>query len=261
MSAAGDAFQKGDIAGAVAAATAAVKAQPREPGPRWLLAEMLLFAGELERADRALDAVIEDNPSPTVMEFRHLLRAEQWRSQCFAEGRLPKFQGDDPTPAQKAAMQAVVLLRAGDAEGAARAAAEAEEQRPRVAGKHDGTAFDDLRDVDDVFAPVLELHTAGGDYMWVPMERLRALSLEAPKRPRDLYWRRCTIEMKDGQEGVVYLPLLYPWTRKDSADALRLGRTTEWTEGPGPVRGLGQRVFLAGEEALPLADAKDIAFD
>ncbi len=261
MSTAGESFMAGDIEGAVAAATAAVKAQPREPGPRWLLAEMLLFAGEFERADRALDAVIEDNPSPTVMEFRQLLRAEVVRRQVLSEGRVPKFQGEDPTPAQKAAAQAVTLLRAGDHAGAAAAAAEVESLRPRVPGKAGDAAFDDLRDADDIFAGMVEVHTAGGEYMWVPVERLRALSFEAPKRPRDLYWRRCAIEMKDGQEGVVYMPTIYPWTAKDMPNPLRLGRGTEWQEDAGLVRGLGMREFLVGEEAKTLAELTDITFD
>jgi type VI secretion system protein ImpE len=261
MSTAGEAFMAGDIEGAVAAATAAVKAQPREPGPRWLLAEMLLFAGEYERADRALDAVIEDNPSPTVMEFRQLLRAEVVRHQVAKDGRVPKFQGEDPTDAQKAAAHALTLLRAGDKAGAAAAAAEVESLRPRVPGKAGDVAFDDLRDADDIFAGMIEVHTAGGEYMWVPVERLRALSFEAPKRPRDLYWRRCTIEMKDGQEGVVYVPAIYPWTAKDMPNPLRLGRGTEWQEDAGLVRGLGMREFLVGEEAKTLAELTDITFD
>ena len=261
MSTAGEAFKAGDIEGAVAAATAAVKAAPREAGPRWLLAELLVFAGDLERADRALDAVIEDSPSPTVMEFRQLIRGEAVRRQVLFEGRVPKFQGEDPTDAQKAAAHAMTLLRAGDHAGAAAAAAEAEALRPRVPGTIDGAAFDDFRDADDLFAPMIEVHTAGGEYLWVPTERLRMLSFDAPKRPRDLFWRRCTIEMKDGQEGVVYVPMIYPWTAKDMPNPLRLGRGTEWQEDQGLVRGLGMREFLVGEEARTLAEIEEIAFD
>lgn len=261
MSTAGDAFKAGDIEGAVAAATAAVKAAPREAGPRWLLAEMLVFAGELERADRALDAVIEDSPSPTVMEFRQLIRGEAVRRQVLAEGRVPKFQGEDPTEAQKAAAQVLTLTRAGDKAGAAAAAAQVEALRPRVTGRMGDVAFDDFRDVDDVFAAMIEVHTAGGEYMWVPTERLRMLSFDAPKRPRDLFWRRCTIEMKDGQEGVVYIPAIYPGTTKDMPNPLRLGRTTEWQEESGLVRGLGMRDFLVGEEAKTLAELDEISFD
>jgi len=261
MSTAGDAFKAGDIEGAVAAATAAVKAAPREAGPRWLLAEMLVFAGEFERADRALDAVIEETPSPTVMEFRQLIRGEVVRRQVLLEGRVPKFQGEDPTEAQKAGARAVTMLRAGDHAGAAAAAAECEELRPRVTGKIDGAAFDDFRDADDIFAAMIECHTAGGEYLWVPTERLRMLSFDAPKRPRDLFWRRCTIEMKDGQEGVVYIPTIYPWTAKDMPNPLRLGRGTEWQDDGGLVRGLGLREFLVGEGARSLTELEEIAFD
>jgi type VI secretion system protein ImpE len=261
MTTAGDAFKAGDIEGAVAAATAAVKAAPREAGARWLLAEMLVFAGEFERADRSLDAVLEETPSPTVMEFRQLIRGEVVRRQVLTEGRVPKFQGEDPTDAQKAAAQAVTLLRAGDQAGAAAAAAEVEALRPRVAGKVGDVAFDDFRDVDDIFAAMIEVHTAGGEYMWVPTERLRALSFDAPKRPRDLYWRRATIEMKDGQEGVVYIPVVYPWTAKNMPNPLRLGRGTEWQENAGLVRGLGGREFLVGDEAKTLAEFDELIFD
>ncbi len=261
MTTAGEAFKAGDIDGAVAAAMATVKSSPRDAGARWLLSEMLLFAGDFERADRALDAVIEETPSPTVMEFRQLLRAEVARRQVFTEGRVPKFQGEDPTEAQKAAAQAVTLLRAGDTAGAAEAAAQVEAQRPRTPGKLDGASFDDLRDADDVLAAILEVHTTGGEYMWVPLERLRALSFDEPKRPRDLFWRRCSIEMKDGQEGVVYVPTIYPWTTKTLPNPLRLGRGTEWQDDNGLVRGLGMREFLVGEEAKSLAELGEVTFD
>ncbi len=264
----GDAFQSGDLPGAIAAATAAVRAAPRDAGQRWLLAELLLFNGEVERADRALDAVIEDQPSPSVLEFRRLLRAEEARRQVFAEGRLPKFQGDDPTPAQTAALQALTLSRLGDAAGAAAAAAEAEALRPRVAGEvaaggenAPGVAFDDLRDVDDLMAPQIELLTSAGEYMWAPLERLASLEFEAARRPRDLLWRRAAIALKDGTEGVVYLPAVYPWFDAATPPALRLGRETDWTDAAaGPVRGLGQRMLLVGEEALALRDISALRF-
>lgn len=259
MTALTNAFQAGDLAGALAAATAAVKAEPRDAGARWLLAEMLLFAGEVGRADRVLDAAALGQPSPPVLEFRRLLRAEEQRRRVFREGGVPKLQGDAATPAQAAALRALVELRAGDAAGAARAAAEAETLRPRAPGDSDGTAFDDLRDADDLFAPLFEVLTAGGDYMWVPVERIRTLAFDPPRRPRDLYWRRCTITLKDGTEGLVFIPAVYPWTDPATPDALKLGRATDWAEGE-PVRGRGQRILLAGESALPLAEAGTLNF-
>lgn len=269
MSAIRTAFEAGDLQGAVAAANAAVKSAPRDFGARWVLAEMLLFAGELERADRILDAVIAEEPSPAVLEFRRLLRAAEHRRRVFGkEGAAPKLQGEEATAAQTACLRALVELRAGNPEAAAAAAAEAEERRPRVPGTHRPAgpgaapvAFDDLRDADDLFSPFLEALTMAGDYMWIPLERVRALEFEAPKRPRDLCWRRASIEMKDGQEGVIYVPAIYPWGDGGMPDGLRLGRTTDWLDaGGGPVRGLGQRVLLAGEEALALNEAGALHF-
>jgi len=265
MTTAGDAFRNGDLAGAVAAATAAVKAAPADPGARWLLAEMLLFSGDADRADKMLDAAALHEPNPAVMEFRRLLRCEVQRQQCWREGRVPKFQGDDPTPAQHAVLRALTLTRTGDAAGAAAAAAQAEQLRPRAPGEvtsASGTreSFDDMRDADDLFSPIVEVLTTAGDYMWVPVERIRSLGFDAPRRPRDLYWRRCSIELKDGTEGVVFMPVTYPPGGPDGTDAIRLGRVTEWSEGDGPVRGGGQRVLLAGENALPLIEVATLTF-
>jgi type VI secretion system protein ImpE len=261
MSEAGAAFEAGNLTAALAAATAAVKARPREPGTRWLLAEMLVFAGEIERADRILDAAALEDPSPAVLEFRRLLRAEEARKRCLTQGGAPKMQGEEATPALAAALRSLVELRAGTPEAAAAAAAEAESLRPRAPGKAGDAAFDDFRDADDVFAPMVELITAAGDYMWVPVERIRRLDFDAPRRPRDLYWRRCTIELKDGTEGLVFVPAVYLWTDPATPDLLKLGRETDWPDAKGgPQRGLGRRLFLAGEEALDVMALDAVAF-
>jgi type VI secretion system protein ImpE len=193
MSTAGEAFKAGDIEAAVAAATAAVKAPAaRFRSARWLLAEMLLFAGEFERADRALDAVVEDEPvahragvPPAAAGRGGAPPGARRRPRAEVPGR-----GSDARA--EGGRARADLLRAGDHAGAAAAAAEAEACAAACPAGAGDAAFDDFRDADDIFAAIIEVHTAGGEYMWVPVERLRALSFEAPKRPRDLYWRRCS---------------------------------------------------------------------
>ena len=54
---AGDLFRAGKLAPAIEAANAEVRRAPADLGARVLLAELLLFAGSLERADVILDAV------------------------------------------------------------------------------------------------------------------------------------------------------------------------------------------------------------
>jgi len=263
----GDALRAGDVTGALTAATAAVKAAPTDADARWLMAEILLVTGDAERADRMLDAAALQEPNPAVLEFRRLLRAEVTRRQVLHEGRAPKYQGDDATPAQQAALRARMLLRLGDAVGAAAAAEDVESLRSLAPGRHTDAAgavvpFDDLRDADDLLAAELEVLTTAGDHMLVPVSRVRSLVFDAPRRLRDLVWRRCSIDLKDGTEGIVFLPALYLGARPETDNALLLGRATEWTDpADGPVRGRGQRLLLVGEEAMPFQSLHSLEFD
>ena len=267
MTTAGDALRAGDIAGALAAATAAVKAKPTDADARWLMAEMLLITGDAERADRMLDAAALHEPNPAVLEFRKLLRAEVLRMQVLRDGREPKYQGGEATPAQQAALRARMLVRLGDLPGALAAAEEVETLRERAPGhleNADGstTPFDDLRDADDLLAAEFEVLTTAGDHMLVPVSRVRSLAFDAPRRTRDLIWRRCAIDLKDGTEGVVFLPAIYISPTPETEAALLLGRATEWTDPEqGPVRGRGQRMLLVGEEAVPFTSLATVVFD
>ncbi|MBL8350398.1 MAG: tetratricopeptide repeat protein [Burkholderiaceae bacterium] len=263
----GDALRAGDLAGALAAATAAVKAAPTNADARWLMAEILLVTGDAERADRMLDAAALREPNPAVLEFRRLLRAEVTRGQVLREGRAPKYQGDDATPAQRAALHARMLLRLGDVAGATAAADDVEALRGAVPGRLEdaagrSTAFDDLRDADDLLAAELEVLTTAGDHLLVPTSRVRSLAFDAPRRLRDLVWRRCSIDLKDGTEGVVFVPAIYLGATAETDSALLLGRATEWTDPAlGPVRGRGQRMLLVGDEVLPITSLHKLEFD
>jgi type VI secretion system protein ImpE len=267
MTTAGEALRAGDLAGAIAAATAAIKAAPTDADARWLMAELLLLTGEAERADRMLDAAALHEPNPAVLEFRKLLRAEVLRMQVLREGRAPKYQGGDATAAQQAALRARMLLRLGDVAGATAAAAEVDALRPATPGRLEeaagaSTPFDDLRDADDLWAAELEILTTAGDHLLVPVERVRSLTFDPPRRARDLAWRRCTIDLKDGTEGVVFMPALYLGGEVETDNAMRLGRATDWTDpADGPVRGRGQRMFMVGEDMIAAADLHSVVFD
>jgi type VI secretion system protein ImpE len=256
-------FRAGKLADAVAAANAAVRKTPADLAPRVLLAELLLFAGNPERADVILDAASAVDPQAAVViaEFRQLLRADMARRQQRRDGRLPEFLGE-PTPALALTLQAFIALRAGDAAESATLAAQAEALRPRVTGSVDGSAFDDFRDADDLLAGYFEVLTTTGKYFWIPTETVEAISFDKPKRARDLYWRRATMSVRGGPDGVVYLPALYGDDDPALADELRLGRATDWIESSGaPVRGVGQRMFLTGQDLVSIMDVTEIGFD
>ncbi len=264
---AGALFRAGNLDAAIEAANAEVRRKPGDLGGRVLLAELLMFAGNLERADTILDAASQADPSAAIVvaEFRQLLRADLARRQFARDGARPRVS----RRADRA-----VARRLGGAGGAARRrcrtkprarAAEAEALRPRVPGslKREGgeVAFDDFRDVDDLCAGFFEVLTTNGKYFWVPTERVASIQFHPPLRPRDLVWRRATISVNRGPDGEVYIPAIYDSADPDLPDNYRLGHGTDWTDDQaGPVRGIGQRVFLAGDDAYPIMEIAELSF-
>jgi type VI secretion system protein ImpE len=257
---AGALFHAGQLTDAVQAASDAVKAAPAEAGRRILLAELLLYAGATERADAVVSAAeaIDPGTAMVVAEFRQLLRAAAARRQVLLEGRAPEFLGE-PTLAQAHLLRALMALRAGDTNAAIASADAAEATRPTVAGATPDMRFADFRDADDLWAGTFEVLTTTGKYFWIPTERVASLEFHPPKRPRDLFWRRCTMAVRDGPDGDVYMPALY---RRDEvgSDGVRLGRVTEWTDTE-PVRGAGQRMFLIGEEGVAVQQLTTLDFE
>ena len=252
-------FQDGKIAEAIAEASASVRQNQADVARRILLAELLLFGNDWARADVVLDTADAADPTAAVVvaEFRQLLRAAQARRQLVTDGRAPEFLGG-ATQSQTCLLKAHAALRDGDAAAAAAAAEEAEAVRPIVSGVSDGVAFNDFRDLDDLVAGTLEVLTTTGKYFWIPIERVESMTFHRPQRARDLFWRRCSMVVRDGPEGDVYLPAIYDGG-VPACDTLRLGRGTEWT-GSAPVRGSGQRMFLAGEAGTPIHELSDVQF-
>jgi type VI secretion system protein ImpE len=256
-----DYYQAGQLKEAIAAQTAEVKQHSGDAGRRGFLCELLCFAGNLERADVQLDALSSLDPQAAlgISLFRQLVRAEQARRQFYTDGRLPEFLGT-PTPVLRLHLEASIRLREGQPAEAARLLAQAEEQRPKATGECDGQAFTDFRDLDDLTAPFFEVLTSNGKYYWIPIENIETLELRDLSRPRDLLWRRARMVVRDGPDGEVYLPTLYAGSHGEEDERLRLGRLTEWRGGDGaPVRGVGLRTFLVGDDARTVLEIKTLS--
>ena len=95
---ANDLYLQGKLDEAITAMNEEVRSKPADPDLRSFLADLLCIAGNFERADLQLDAITKVLPQsvPTISLTRQLVRAEQWRQQCFAEGRVPEFVSEQP---------------------------------------------------------------------------------------------------------------------------------------------------------------------
>ncbi len=258
-----ESFQEGRLADAVEAATAEVKGKPTDVEARCLLAELLCFQGELQRADKQLDVLSTQTPEAAVgvALFRQLIRAETSRREFYEQGRLPDVL-TEPTPSQELQFRALVAIREGNGAEAVELLGQAEEERPETSGRAGDEVFDDFRDLDDLVAGSLEVLTNNGKFYWIPFERISSISRRPREYVRDFLWVPARVEVRDGPDGEVFLPSLYAGSHAAADEALRLGRATDWCDEAGePVRGLGQRSFLTGEEARPLLELPDVTFE
>ncbi len=256
-------YQAGELKDALATSTEEVKKHPTDQAARNFLCEMLLFAGELERADRQLDTLAHQDPTAAVAVgmVRHLIRAEEARQQFYNDGRLPEFL-NQPSEVLRMHLEASILLRDNKAAEAWQLLQQAEEKRPRVSGVCDDKPFDDMRDGDDLTAPFFEVLTSTGKYYWVPMDQVELIEFRKPTRPRDLLWVRAHMIVRDGPDGEVFLPALYAGTHTQADDRVRLGRVTDWKGATGePTRGIGQRTFLVGDVGRAILELGTITFN
>jgi type VI secretion system protein ImpE len=255
-------FEAGELQSAIAELTSKVKARPTDIQQRIFLFEMLLFAGDWERAERQIDVIGQQSLEAGlgVQIYRDNLKAERDRSRLFSEGLRPHFINEPPTHVDLH-LEAINCLRDGKVGAAREKLDQAEEERPAFTGKLNGKAFADFRDYNDVVGSVLEL-IVQGQYTWMPYEQIKRLEIEAPESLRDLMWTPARIECIDGTNGDVYIPTLYEGSGKHTDEQVKLGRMTDWKDvGEDLYIASGLRLFLVDGEDKTLFDAKKIEFD
>lgn len=240
---------------AIKQAKAHLKTAPSDKKARHLYIDLLVLAGDYERADAQCNLANTFSPEDTMgfALLRNQLRAMAARSAWFRDAATPDFpQG--PTELDKAALRLGIAHREGSPQET-RAALEAlEELRGEQPMLWNGKPVSDLRDLDDRVPHALEVIMNGGGYLWVDFAKIASVDIEPIARPRDLAFRRAELQLLDGASASVLLPAIYYATPMDGK--LLLGRETEWIDEPtGITTGHGQKCFLAGDELVSFHDA------
>lgn len=244
--------ESGDVKGAVDAALAAVKAQPANVDARRLLIDLLIVAGDFERADKQADIL-----SKTSVELalgmgllRGRLRAASARIAWFREEAVPAFP-EGPTPRDEAAIQLAIARRTDDGVAEALASTTALSETAGITAN--GAAVESFRDADDRIPHALEVLCTNGSYMWVDFDLIENVDFAEVKAVRDLVWRPTKLTLRDGSETDVVTCATY--YADSPSDGELLARVTDWVDGAdGVVTGRGQKAFLAGDEAIYAAD-------
>ena len=258
-------WQSGDLAGAIAAQTAVVKARPADTDARSLLFALLAFAGDWERAGSHLRAMAaaDQELQRSVLFYRGLLTAEVHRQGVFEGEAVPVLPPAAPAHLEHR-LTALQAWRRGEAAAASDHLAAALEAQPDLAGTVNDRPFSGWRDLDDLLGSVCEV-LAAGRYLWLPWEWIRSLEVTPPVRLPDLLWVPARLLHRDGRELAVNLPALYPGSHAWDDGALQLGRRTAWCGAEDLQRGQGQKLLAFGDAAdevqeLPLLELRTLAF-
>ena len=239
-----------------------IQKHPQRSDLRIFLFQIYCVQGEWMKAGTQLDVLLELDPSskPMVETYREALKCEVLRREVFDGKRSPLVLG---APQDWLAMM-IEALRV-DAEGRADAAAQlragALEAAPATSGKLDDAPFAWLADADSRLGPVVEA-IINGKYYWVPISRLIRVEIEKPADLRDFVWAPATLTLENGAANVALIPTRYPGTERETDNALRLARATDWREQPGGAwHGVGQRMLTTDQAEIALLDVRVLAFD
>lgn len=243
---------------ALYAAKEHLKAKPSDQDARNLYIDLLVLAGDYERADNQCGLAATFAPDATMgfALLRNELRGMAARNAWFETGAVPEFpQG--PSELDKLAVKVGIAHREGDDVQAIAELQRLDELRGERAIVLNAKRLSDFRDIDDRIPHALEVIMTGGAYLWIDFAKIAELTVEPIARPRDLAFRRAELSLIDGAVAPVLLPAIYHGTGTD--DRLRLGRETEWVEEPtGITTGRGQRSFLAGDDLAAFHDTKNL---
>jgi type VI secretion system protein ImpE len=193
-------YRIGRLREAITALGDELRKNPLDAKRRTFLFELLLFAGEYDRAEKQLEVLAgagADAAAGTLL-YRSALHAERTRQDMFAQNQTPPL-----------------------------------EAREQTSGTCDGRPFGEFMDSDPRIGPNMEVYIAGS-YTWIPIAYLRKVEIEAPVTLRDLMWARARIEttpeFRLQELGEVLIPAICPLSSRHPEEIVQLGRETAWEE-------------------------------
>ena len=224
-------YREGRLREAIKALGDELRSNPLDAKRRTFLFELLLFAGEYDRAEKQLDLLAGANADAAAgtLLYRSALHAERTRQTMFANHETPPFKDE-----------------------------------PVYGGTWNGKPFTEISDSDPRIGANLEVFIAGS-YTWIPIHYLRRLEIEPPTNLRDLVWARARVDTSADfrlQElGEVLLPVLCPLTSKHADESVHLGRESAWEQDD--VHGelpYGAKLMLIDDVEVPLLELRSVVW-
>jgi type VI secretion system protein ImpE len=223
-------LRAGNLKEAIQELNEQVRRNPLDIKLRTFLFELLCFAGEYDRCEKQLGILAQSDKDSQIgsLVYHSALHAERERQRFFAQ---KEYQ-------------------------------ERPEAKPSTTGFLNGRSFRGISDEDPRIGPRLEVFAAGS-YMWIPFEHIASVTIQPPKRLRDLIWMPAEVQTADSFRGIelgsVFVPAISPGSCHHPDDAVRLGRLTIWeTVEDGTEVPFGQKMLIVDDDEVPILELRSL---
>ncbi|WP_025564949.1 type VI secretion system accessory protein TagJ [Psychromonas sp. SP041] len=246
-------LQAGKLTEAIQFLETQLKDDPMNVEYRSSLIELLCIKGDLERADKQLNLMVQKHPDFIIgaTNLRQLIRAEQARKD-FANGVSVPELFNGTTPHSEALLQLSVELHNGDAASMKLKAESLEEIRPELSIKLNDNVVAEMRDLDDTLGGFIEIFGTDGKFYLAELSQIDFITFKPAESIIEQVWRRVDLSIKDGPSGEAHIPLVYA---QSETDAEKLGRETDWKEfSTDFMVGVGQKMWFVDDAAVPFSD-------
>ncbi len=243
-------LREGRLAEAVREAAELVRDRPTDLTARNLYVQLLLFAGEYEKASTHLAVLASRDSSRAGLwaTFGSAARALISRNEVLAGRALPVLREEH----DQDLLETLSLIRHPSIASSGDSNPLEKGTRVPLRATVNGEETLDFLDLDERFENTLEFITLQGAYCWISWRSVATLEFEPPEDQYDLIWRKGLMTPHHGESETVLVPCLYPTSETGTDDSVRLGRATHFQPVNGHECGRGLRVFWDGQNELTM---------
>lgn len=239
-----------------------LKKSPLDHALRTMLFQVLLFFGELEKAQNHLNILGSgsQNVQTGHKVYSDLIMAEKERREVFQFKNKPSFLPKAPDYSDDY-LNAMEYVRDNDHDNALELIKKIDEQRPDIKGSINDEPFNGFSDTDIFLSCFMEIFEYER-YLLVPVESIREIIIEPPQSLFDLIWIRANITTWKNLTIGCFMPVLYPGSYLNDDDMIKMGKLTDWETICGSFsKAAGQHVFQAGDKDISILEIRKINFD
>ncbi|BED90875.1 hypothetical protein PspMM1_33430 [Pseudoalteromonas sp. MM1] len=244
-------IREGKLTEALSLCATELQDEPLNFDIRSVYSELLCINGDLEKADKQLDFMVQKNPEFAVgaVNLRHLIRAQQSRIDFYQGKGIPKLF-HDVDEIDTLFLKMHVALLEGEIDEAAELSAQMETLR--VSSLNDAESV--ARDLDDTLNPYLEVLGTNGEFYLANFDEIESLKVEPVSSVLESIWLRVEITIKEGPSGSAHLPLVYA---NAESDLEKLGQVSDWVELKEEfIIGKGMKMLFINDEAITIPNLK-----